>query len=502
VIPVLTHDLLDQACERWPDAVAVGHDSMTMSFADLDAASHRIAGDLARRGVTRGDRVLIMAAAGPLLPALVYGCSRIGAVFSILNDQTVAVAHYLEDAKPVMLITDQPGRVRQAAAEHGVAVLELAQAGLIGEAVDGEPRQAFGPPLAVDPVCLIYTSGSTGMPKAVVSTHAQLVFAATAIQSRLHYLPTDVVYSPLPLSFDYGMYQIFLTALAGARLQLGSAADAGPQLGRQLVRHGATVFPAVPALARNLARLLSRPGAGVPPLRLLTNTGASMRPEVLRELRSRIPGLQVQLMFGLTECKRATIMNKDDDLTRPGACGVALPGTEVFAVDRDGARSPAGEIGEIIVRGPNVMAGYWRRPELTSQRFPRADGLFPYLRTGDYGWLDEDGYLYFVGRRDDIYKEHGTRISVSEVEAAAHRVAGIDSAAALPPGPGEDGAALFAVTRLTPAQVLAALRAELDDLKAPRECHVVSEIPLTRNGKVDQAALRALRSQILEGAHA
>lgn len=501
--PLVMHDLLDRACAHWPEAVAIGHGSTAMSYAELGAASHRIAGELARRGVARGDRVLIMAATSPLLPALIYGCSRLGAVFSILNDRTVAVAHYLDDAEPVLLVTDQRDRVRQAAGERGVAILELGDVRAAVEAGAGEPSRIPGPaPLSVDPVCLIYTSGSTGMPKAVVSTHAQLVFAATAIQSVLEYLPTDVVYSPLPLSFDYGMYQIFLATLAGARLQLGNATDAGPQLCRQLVAHRATVFPAVPTLARALARLLSRPGVQAPQLRLLTNTGAAMRPEALRELRAHIPSLQVQLMFGLTECKRTTIMDKDEDLRRPGACGRALPGTEVFTVDEAGTRLPAGDIGEIVVRGPNVMAGYWRRPELTSQRFPRADGLFPQLRTGDYGWLDEDGYLYFVGRRDDIYKENGTRVSVTEVEAAVHRIPGIDSAAALPPGPEEEGAVLFAVTQLTPPQVLAALCTELDELKAPRECHVIAEIPLTNNGKVDRAALRAMRAEILEGAHA
>jgi len=345
------------------------------------------------------------------------------------------------------------------------------------------------PPLAVDPISLIYTSGSTGAPKAVVSTHAQVTFAVQAIQSQLAYRPSDVVFCALPLAFDYGLYQLFLGAVSGARVELASAAETGPQLVGRLIGCGATVLPAVPALAGGLATLLSRRPGQVPGIRLLTNTGATMPPSVLATIRERIPGLRVQLMYGLTECKRATIMPPDEDLARPGACGKALPGTEVYAVDPDGSRLPPDEVGEIVVRGPHVMAGYWRRPELTEQRFPREHGLFPALRTGDYGWLDDDGYLYFAGRRDDQYKEYGFRVGVAEVEAAAHRVPGVDAAAVLPPAGSELGATLVVVTALAPNQVLAAMRSELEEVKIPRICRVVERLPLTRNGKVDRAEL-------------
>src|SRR5664280_2594055 len=258
-------------------------------------------------------------------------------------------------------------------------------------------------PWSVDPVCLIYTSGSTGLPNAVVSTHGQMVFAAQAIQSQLLYRHDDVVFSPLPLSFDYGLYQVFLATLGGAHVHLGTAEDAGLVLARRLRETGATILPALPSLAAILARLLERYG-GTVGLRLITNTGADMPLTTVNRLRRLLPELRVQLMFGLTECKRVAIMPPDGDLLRPGACGRPLPGTEVVVVDDDGSTLPAGRTGEIVVRGPNVMAGYWRRPELTSRRFHRADDLFVELRSGDYGYLDDDGFLYFVGRRDDIYK--------------------------------------------------------------------------------------------------
>ncbi|MFI5844835.1 class I adenylate-forming enzyme family protein [Catenuloplanes sp. NPDC051500] len=492
----LLHHLLDRAAAAHPDAPAISHSGSVHTYRDLDVASRRLAVWLTGRGVRRGDRVIVCLPTGPLVPALLYACSRAGAVFSVLNAQSpvAALAHVLTDAAPALLVTDSP-QATAAAAAHGVAATGTADLRRVVR--DGPDDTPLPPPIAVDPACLIYTSGSTGLPKAVVSTHAQMVFAAAAIASQLAYRADDVVWCALPLSFDYGMYQIFLSTIAGARLHLASPADTGPTLPHHLLSSGATVLPAVPALARALARMLSRPGATPPPLRLLTNTGAAMPPEIIRDLRARIPTLHVQLMFGLTECKRAAIMPIDEDLRRPGACGRALPGTEILIVDADGAAVPPDTVGEIVVRGPHVMAGYWRHPELTAQRFPRVEGLFPQLRTGDHGWLDADGYLYFVGRRDDIYKERGTRVSVTEVEAAAHRIPQVQAAAVLPPraDAGEDSATLFVVGELTAPEVLAALRAELDEIKSPLTCLVVPEIPLTRNGKVDRAGLVRIRAE-------
>jgi acyl-CoA synthetase (AMP-forming)/AMP-acid ligase II len=490
--PMTLHDLLDRAA---PDRPSVGCGTEIQTYRETVTASRQIARILTAQGVRRGDRVVVAVAPDVLVPAVLYGCSRVGGVFCVLGEQMppAAYAHVLDDAEPTVVITDSPD-VRKLAGERGITCLSLAD-------LRTPTRNGTLPagPIPVDPVCLIYTSGSTGKPKAVVTTHAQLTFVVAAIQSVLEYRADDVVFCPLPLSFDYGLYQIFLSTMASARIQLATAADAGPRLLAELHRTGTTVLPAVPGVARALARLLSRPAAEPPAIRLMTNTGSAMPDGVLHELRQRIPGLGVQLMFGLTECKRTTIMPVDEDLRRPGSGGKALPGTEVYAVDADGRRLPPGDIGELVVRGPHVMAGYWRRPELTAQRFPRADGLFPQLRTGDYGWLDDDGYLYFVGRRDDLYKERGFRVSASEVEVAANRITGVEAAAVLPPADDRPDATLVVVTQLPAHEVLVLLRSELEEFKVPRRCHVVPRIPLTSNGKVDRAALAQLT---VDGSHA
>ncbi|MFI7026194.1 class I adenylate-forming enzyme family protein [Micromonospora sp. NPDC049900] len=495
----LLHHLIDRAASRWPDADAVSDGTARLSHREVDVRSRRLADWLHRQGVRRGDRVVVAVTADATLPALLYAVSRVGAVFAVIRVPApeVALAHVLDDAEPVLAVTDDPllrglARGRNVAVRASADLVEAAQGASPGADREGSPA---APPLTVDPVCLIYTSGSTGMPKAVVSTHAQVTFAARAIQAELSYRPDDVVHDVLPTSFDYGLYQIFLSTVAGCRLHLGDTGQTGGRLLVALRESGATVLPCVPSLAINLLRLLRRPGAVRPRLRLITNTGATMPPEVLAGLREALPDLRVQLMFGLTECKRAAIMPPDEDLRRPGASGRALPGTEIFTVDSTGRRQPPGTPGELVVRGPHVMAGYWRRPELTAERFVRRDGLFPQLHTGDYGHVDADGYVHYAGRRDDVYKEKGTRVSATEVEAAAYRVDGVEVAGVLPPADGRDGATLFVVAELAADDILHRLRGQLEEMKVPARCVVLPSLPLNGNGKVDRRALARLAGE-------
>jgi acyl-CoA synthetase (AMP-forming)/AMP-acid ligase II len=499
----LLHHLLDQAAAHWPERPAVTSGRHTLTYRHLDTASRRLAAWLHAGGLRRGDRLVVCAPPSHAQPALVYAASRAGTAFCLLHEQVRGsrLEHVLDDSEPALLVTDDPEA--QAAAQHrGIPTATTRDITTLIDTTtpdtapaatpDGPPPHPEPPlPLTVDPVCLIYTSGTTSLPKAVLTTHQQLTFCVDAIHTVLDYRPHDVVYSPLPLSFDYGLYQLFLATRAGAHTILGRPAETGPALLASLVRTDATVLAAVPSVADTLARLLRRrTPAHPPPLRLLTNTGAAMPPATLHTLRSALPALRVQLMFGLTECKRATVMPPDGDLQRPGSSGRALPGTEVFVVDGQGRRRPPGEIGEIVVRGPNVMAGYWRRPDLTAQRFVREEDLLPQLHTGDYGWVDDEGFLYVDGRRDDIYKENGFRVSTTEVEAAARQVAGVDAAAVLPPAAGAP-ATLFTVGAAPPAEVLHGMREHIEEFKIPRRCRAVDALPLTGNGKVDRTALAA-----------
>ncbi|MGW7056345.1 class I adenylate-forming enzyme family protein [Streptomyces sp. NPDC054888] len=495
--PQLLHELLDATADSSPTSVALSTRDHSLTYAELAAASDVMAGLLQRQGLCRGDRVVITAANGIGIAVLVYAASRLGAVYSVLHEQVrgTPLEHVLDDCEPALLISDDRD-VQRSAAAHGVPFLELDDLLRVVLAADIDaPLVHTGQGvLSVDPVSLIYTSGTTSLPKAVVSTHQQVVFAASAIQERLQYRSDDVVYCPLPLSFDYGLYQVYLAALGGSRLHLGTEAEAGPPLLRSLETAGATVLPAVPSVADRLAWLLRRSDGALGQLRLVTNTGAALSESTMSALRAALPGLKIQVMYGLTECKRTAIMPPDGDLERPGSCGLPLPGTEVFVIDDEDNRLPPGEIGQLVVRGPNVMAGYWNRPELTAERFPRAQGLFAELRTGDYGWQDKDGYLYFCGRRDDLYKERGFRLSTTEVEAAATRVDGVTSAAVLPPQ-GKQSALLAVVADISADEVRAAMRDHIEPFKIPRRCVRLESLPTNGNGKVDRKKLAALLEQ-------
>jgi amino acid adenylation domain-containing protein len=473
------HDLLDRRAAATPDARALTRGPATWTYAELRDRSLAGAEWLGQRGVGRGDRILVVAPHAAESAALAFAASRLGAIFAVISDQIrpYLLEHVLEDSAPRLVV----GTSEAAATAEGLfdgPVHELDD--LPARPLDGV-RPAGREP--TDPVAFIYTSGSTAKPKAVVSPHRQVVFATGAIQSRLRYRPDDVVWCCMPLSFDYGLYQVFLACAAGAHLVLGDAAQAGPPLVRELEAHGATVLPLVPSLAAMLIRLVARTGRPPSRLRMVTNTGAALSPAASARLREVVPGLDVVPMFGLTECKRVSIAEPNADLERPGSVGTPLPGTVAFVVDPAGRRLPPGETGELVVSGPHVMAGYWRAPELTAARF-RDDRLY----TGDQCRLDADGHLYFAGRTDDIYKQQGFRVSAIEVEAAAMDVPQVELAAVLPPS-GEDGAHLLVTGAVTEAEVARELAARLEDHKVPPQISVVESFPLSVNGKVDKRRL-------------
>jgi len=462
---ILLHELVAATAARRPDALAVADADGSWTYAELDSQARQYAAAIAAQGVRAGDRVLIRASAERWVLAAIYACSWIGAIAVPLNTELRPAQwdQITADAEPALTLTRPP-------------------------ATGGTPT----PSLVSDPdspALLLYTSGSTAAPKAVVCTHRQVLFATAAIAGLLGYGPDDVVLCRLPLSFDYGLYQAFLTALSGAALVLaGSAADGG--LLATARRHQVTVVPLVPSLATMLVRLAARGTA--PSIRLFTNTGQELAAPQIDALRLAFPAAAIQLMYGTTECKRITIGPPDCDRARPGSVGPPLPGTTVRVIGEDGRPVPPGTEGEITVSGPHLMSGYWRDAALTAQAYRTDTGTGErVLHTGDYGRLDEDGNLYIHGRRDQLFKHRGVRTSVAEIEAAARTVPGVLDAAVVPPG-GDDEAVLFAVTGLAPAEVLRGLRDRLEPLKVPARCVVLPELPVGATGKTDRSSLAEL----------
>lgn len=483
MIATLLHHILDHRAQSSPDAAAVNSYDESWTYSELHEASLTYASWLAELGVQRGDRVLVVAPHTLRTVAVLFAASRLGALYVVVGDslRPYVLEHIVRDCEPrAVLVDGDPSQVGVAAA--GVPVHQ------IDRLPNGGRELPSYDAISLDPVGLTYTSGSTAMPKAVVSTHGQVLFAARAIAAQLDYRSDDVVFCCLPLSFDYGLYQAFLACLSGAQLVLGRPADAGPPLLSRLSEHVATVLPAVPSLATILLALVTRSGKPPTALRLLTNTGAALPEPVIDDLLARVPRLAVAPMFGLTECKRVSIMPPSERARRPGSVGRPLPDTEVFVVDDDGRRLGSGCTGELVVRGPHVMAGYWRAPELTAAKFQRDEHGGAMLFTGDQCRLDADGYLYFIGRRDELFKQGGVRMSAVEVEAAAMDIPGVQLAALLLPT-AERGALLAVSGDVTLEEVLEGLALRLEEVRLPRACHVLESLPLQPSGKVDKRAL-------------
>jgi acyl-CoA synthetase (AMP-forming)/AMP-acid ligase II len=475
------HDLLDDAARKHGKLEAVRDETGSMTYARLAHVSRLVAQRLVVLGVRPGDRVVCCARGTARFAALLYGASRCGAV---LVPAAEAVSDYqlrwlIEDARPAVVVTD--GNSRPVPYDGPTSTIDELAA---GDAVEGTDVRLDDPDANA---FLIYTSGTTARPKGIVCPHRTVLWAAAAIGSKLRYRETDVIYLRLPVSFDYGLYQILLAAQSGSAVVFAEGTPSARLLSH-LRASGATVAPVVPTLASllcQLARRDTRPTA----VRLVTNTGARLAGASVAGVREAFPGAAIVCMYGMSECKRITIAEPDEDLDYPGTVGRPIPGTSVHVLDDASRECRVGDIGEIVSAGPHVMAGYWNATEATAERFvPAPGGRGIAVRTGDFGYVDDEGRLYFIGRRDDLFKRHGHRVSTVEIESAAIDIPGVVAAACLRPAP--DGSLnIFVQSELAPTDVLKGIAERLGSARTPDRCIIVDRIPCTANGKVDKNAL-------------
>lgn len=478
----LVHELLDEAVAKAPSRCAVRDAAADWSYADISTLSHGFAQWLRENGIGTGDRVLTQLPSTGEAVAMLYGASRIGAVLVPVNPamKPFLLKSVIADCEPRLMIAD--GDPENAARELGMVEVHGLSRIWPHVMANREARVSGTEVREQDPAVLVYTSGSSATPKAVICPHAQMTFATEAIAQVLGYRDEDVVFCRFPLSWDYGLYKVLLCALARCTLVLADT-ESDLVLLKRMRETGTTVVPLVPSLAAMITTLAARDTEPAPPVRLLTNTGAALSASLTDALREAFPGAQVVRQYGQTECKRVSIMPPQTADERPGSVGLPLPGSRVLILSPDGAEVPPGGSGEIVVEGPHVMPGYWNAPELTAAAFRTAPATGARrLHTGDYGRLDADGYLYFEGRRDDMFKRKGIRMSTLEIEAAALDIPGVRAAAALAPD-GERDLALFVDADLAGHQVLRELAARLEPAKVPAVCRVLTDWPLTQNGK-------------------
>jgi acyl-CoA synthetase (AMP-forming)/AMP-acid ligase II len=486
--PLRVHQLLDRAAATRPGAIAVTDATGRWTYASLAALTGRVHSWLSAQPVRPGDRVLAALPGSAHLLALMYACSRLGAIFVPLDSDITPyrLQHAVSDAEPSLAL------VAVGLADAAVAAGRVTTLSRLLRELRELPDHPAAPPAAEpgQPVMfLLYTSGSSSVPRAVICPHAAVLAAVRAIGARLRYRAADVVYCRLPLSFDYGLYQALLSAQARCEVVLDALRPAIGVLAA-IRASRATVVPVMPILAGALAGLAARQGAPGS-VRLLTSTGAPMPPSTADALRRQFPAARLSLMYGLTECKRAAMTDPYEEPADTRSAGRVIDGARL-AVTAGGVRSAEpGRVGEIVISGPQVMAGYWRAPELTAAWFreDRVTGA-RWLHTGDRGYLDDRGRLHVLGRLDNTFSYRGVRTCAEEIEAAALDIPGVRGAVLQPPVPGAD-MILFVTGTRTAGEVIRGVTDRLGTSRSPRRCLLLPSLPVTPHGKADRQALAA-----------
>jgi amino acid adenylation domain-containing protein len=509
---VRVEQFLEHSAARLPDKTALVCGDQRLSYADINQEADRVAGLLASHGVQRGDRVAIYLENSVEAVVGVFAALKAGAVFVLVNAscKPQKLEYLLNNSRATALVC----HARQLAALHSLATatphlrVVMPVTAEVPHLVSRKIVVPYSTPCAVavpaaaqrgidiDLAALAYTSGSTGQAKGVMLTHLNIVSAATSITTYLENTESDVILSVLPLSFDYGLYQVLMAFKVGAMVVLERSFAYPHATLEVLVRERVTGLPIVPTLAAILRQLDLR-RYDFSTLRYITNTGAALPTQHVRELRALVPHARLYLMYGLTECKRASYLPPDQVDIRPDSVGRAMPNEEVYIVDDAGNRLAAG-VGELVVRGSNVMKGYWEMPEETNRVLK--PGSLPgerVLHTGDIFRVDEEGYLYFLGRKDDIIKTRGEKVSPKEVEDVLHSLSGVAQAVVVGVPDPILGQAIKAVVTLragaslTVAEVRRHCAGHLEDFMVPKVVEFRASMPTTTTGKVDLRNLHA-----------
>lgn len=507
---MLVPDFLAATARRLPAKTALICDSRRWGYAELDELAARCAAMLRHLGVEPGDRVVVHLPNTVEAVVGIFGALKAGAVFVPVNPTAKAdkLAFILRNCRATALLSEgrnlavprtpwlraivRCGGPAPSASDHGSGATVLEFESL----AQFSPESAVPPRRAGDLACLIYTSGSTGEPKGVMCEHRQVVFASGSIIQYLGNTEADIVINVLPLSFDYGLYQLLMTFRFGGTLVLERSFAFPAAVLQRIAAERVTGFPGVPTIFALLLRM-DLDAFDLSSLRYLTNTAAALPPSHVLELHRRFPSAQLFSMYGLTETKRTLYLPPELIERRPGSVGIPIPGTEAWVEDEHGHQLGPGEVGELVIRGPHVMRGYWEAPEATGKRFrpdPKTDGRLCY--SGDLFRQDDEGYFYFVGRQDDIIKSRGEKVAPKEVENVLCAMPGVAEAVVLGTPDSVLGQAIKAfIVRcdeaLTARQVLAHCRAQLEDFMVPQSVEFCGELPKNNSGKVDKHALLA-----------
>lgn len=525
-MPFLLHQLITRGAERSPDALALGHGKLSWHYAELAENLERTAGALAAAGLQARERVAIYLPKCFETVIATFASAAANGVFVPVNPilKPAQVSYILRDCNARILITslDRAQLLVEVLGEctdlHTLVVTGSGDKALPELANITVTRwedflQQSAPvqnrTIDTDMAAILYTSGSTGNPKGVVLSHRNMVAGADSVSTYLENTPDDRILAVLPFSFDAGFSQITTAFTVGASCFLMDYLLPRDVI-RAVAKYHITGLGGVPPLWVQLAQL-EWPQEAVDSLRYFTNTGGAMPTATLADLRASLPNSNPYLMYGLTEAFRSTYLPPAEVDNRPGSMGKAIPNAEIMVVREDGTPCEPNEPGELVHRGALVSLGYWNDPERTAERFKPAPSQpagipIPELAvwSGDTVRADEDGFLYFIGRKDDMIKTSGYRVSPSEIEEVIHKTEqAVDVAAIGIPHPALGQAIVIALTMrdagsYSEEAILSYCRAQLPAFMVPHKIVVEETLPRNPNGKIDRKQLVAKFNELFE----
>jgi long-chain acyl-CoA synthetase len=516
---MLINEFLENSTYSTPGKIALINQDRKLTYSEINIAANAMAEALITAGFQKQDRAVVYLENSVESVISLFGVLKAGGIFVIINPQVKAkkLAYIISDCQAKVLISDT---------NHLVPLLELLPSipsvkyiinsdqnnnKAIKEVNLGITNFAFteitcgntssklsSPCIDIDLASLIYTSGSSGTPKGVMLTHRNMVSAAESIIQYLENTSDDIIIDTLPLSFDYGLYQVLMAFKFGGSVVLEKGFIFPEQIFLTIVKEKVTGWPIVPTIASILCRQNHLNKHDFSRLRYITSTGQVLPTNHIARLREAFPSVRLYSMYGLTECKRVSYLPPDQIEKRPGSIGKAMPNTEVYLVNDDGIEiTEAEKPGELVVRGSNVMLGYWNLPDVTAKslrqgRYPGEKVLF----TGDLVKKDKEGYLYFLGRKDDIIKTSGHMVSPKEVENVLCEMNDVIEAAVIGVKDEILGQAIKAFVHLTEnselseKEIVVHCRKHLEDYAVPRYISFCGLLPRTDSGKIQKRELQ------------
>jgi long-chain acyl-CoA synthetase len=482
--------ILTETAERLPDQTAFKLDDIELSYSMLDEGSARVAALLKSKGLESGDRVGLMMPNVPYFPAIYFGILRAGAVVVPMNVLLKAreVGFYLEDPSAKLLFAwGDFGEAAEAGAEKAGAEVILVKPGEFEKLLaEQEPDRELADRTRDDTAVILYTSGTTGKPKGAELTHSNLYRNSAGVSQKLGEMSEDdVLLGALPLFHSFGQTCTMNSAVSvGATVTMLPRFD--PDKALEIIqRDRVTIFQGVPTMYNAMLHSESCDSADCSTLRLCMSGGAAMPAELMREFEEKF-GCIILEGYGLSETSPVASFNHPDRERKPGSIGTPIEGVEMQVWDDDGNEVPQGEVGEIVIRGHNLMRGYWNREDATREAITE-DGWF---RTGDMAKVDEDGYFFIVDRKKDLIIRGGYNVYPREIEEVLYEHPAIQEAAVVGVPHDELGEEVGAAVVLKEGESLEAdelksyVKEQVAAYKYPRRIWFVDELPKGPTGKI------------------